>query len=148
VESYTLEARPPHDLVVRIVERTPVGAIQSAAGWTVVDAAGVALSTTPDPPAGQPALDIAGGTSSDAFHAAGTVMRALPADIRAQVTGVKATTADDVTLLLGGANASVVWGDATRTPEKVVALAAIMKARPPADVHSYDVSSPDAVVVG
>lgn len=148
VESYTLEARPPHDLVVRIVERTPVGAIQSAAGWTVVDAAGVALSTTPDPPAGQPTLDIAGGTSSDAFHAAGTVMRALPADIRAQVTGVKATTADDVTLVLGGANATVIWGDASRTPEKVVVLQAAMKAKPPADVHSYDVSSPDAVVIG
>ncbi|MFJ6652680.1 FtsQ-type POTRA domain-containing protein [Microbacterium sp. NPDC091313] len=148
VESYTLEARPPHDLVVRIVERTPVGAIQSAAGWTVVDAAGVALSTTPDQPAGQPALDIAGGTSSDAFRAAGTVMRALPDDIRAQVTGVTATTADDVTLLLGGSNARVVWGDASQSAYKALVLQTAMKAKPPADVHSYDVSSPDAVVVG
>ena len=40
VESYTLEARPPHELVVRIVERTPIGSIQSAAGYTLVDAAG------------------------------------------------------------------------------------------------------------
>ncbi len=47
VESYSLEARPPHELVVRIVERTPVGLIKTAAGYTLVDAAGVVLSTTP-----------------------------------------------------------------------------------------------------
>jgi hypothetical protein len=29
VESYALEARPPHELVVRIVERTPIGSIQT-----------------------------------------------------------------------------------------------------------------------
>src|SRR5690606_24110755 len=46
IETYSLEAQPPHDLVLRIVERTPVGVIESAAGYTLVDAAGVALSTT------------------------------------------------------------------------------------------------------
>ncbi len=54
VESYTLEARPPHDLVVNVVERTPIGALQTPAGFTVVDAAGVALSTTPDAPGVSP----------------------------------------------------------------------------------------------
>ncbi len=147
VESYTIEARPPHDLVVRIVERTPVGVLSSAAGYTVVDAAGVALSTTPDPPAGQPTLKITGGTSSPAFRAAGTVVRSLPADIRAQVTEVTASTPDDVTLTLGGANASVVWGDAEHSAQKALNLARMMQSRPPADVSTYDVSSPDVVVV-
>ncbi len=41
VESYTLEARPPHELVVRIVERLPIGVIETRAGFTLVDAAGV-----------------------------------------------------------------------------------------------------------
>ncbi len=50
IETYALEARPPHDLTVRIVERTPVGVIRSGAGYTLVDAAGVALSTTSDQP--------------------------------------------------------------------------------------------------
>ncbi len=58
VESYTLEARPPHELVVRIVERTPIGTVKSAAGYTLVDAAGVALSTTPKRPAGHPVLAV------------------------------------------------------------------------------------------
>lgn len=147
VESYTLEARPPHELVVRIVERTPIGVIDTRAGATVVDAAGVALSTSVDPPAGLPVLDIRGGVASDAFAAAGQVMHSLPEAIRTQVTGVAASTPDDVTLTLGGTNTRVVWGSAEQSAQKAVVLAKIMAARPPASVRLYDVSSPDAVVV-
>ncbi|MFE1645341.1 FtsQ-type POTRA domain-containing protein [Microbacterium sp. P01] len=148
VETYSLEARPPHELVVRIVERTPIGVMETRAGYTVVDAAGVALSTTPTAPAGQPVLDITGGAKSAAFRAAGTVMRSLPDDIRAQVTAVTASTADDVTITLGGTNTQIMWGSADESAMKAVALAATMKARPPSTVSSYDVSSPEAVVVG
>lgn len=147
VESYTLEARPPHDLVVRIVERTPIGAMQTPAGFTVVDAAGVALSTTPDAPAGQPVLDIAGGTDSAAFHAAGRVVRALPDAIRAQVTAVSASTPDDVTLTLGASGSRVVWGSAERSAEKAVVLDRLMAKSPPDRAKEYDVTSPEAGVV-
>jgi cell division protein FtsQ len=147
VESYTLEARPPHELVVRIVERTPIGVIDTRAGATVVDAAGVALSTSAEPPAGLPLIDIRGGVGSDAFLAAGQVMHSLPAAIRAQVTAVAATTPDDVTLTLGGTNTEVVWGSAEDSAQKAVVLEKIMTSRPPASVRQYDVSSPDAVVV-
>ncbi|MFD1337799.1 FtsQ-type POTRA domain-containing protein, partial [Microbacterium lemovicicum] len=147
VESYALEARPPHDLVVRIVERTPVGAIQSRAGWTVVDAAGVVLSTSTGAPAGEPVLDITGGLSSPAFAAAATVMRALPDTIRPQVTAVTATTADDVTLTLGSRGVQVVWGGTTDSARKAVVLQQAMAAFPIASVSSYDISSPEAIVV-
>jgi len=147
VESYTLEARPPHDLVVRIVERTPIGAMQSAAGFTVVDAAGVALSTTPDAPAGQPVLDIAGGTDSAAFRAAGRVVRSLPDAVRAQVTAVSASTPDDVTLTLGASGSKVVWGSADRSAEKAVVLDRLMQKSPPDKAKEYDVTSPEAGVV-
>ncbi|MBU4464276.1 MAG: FtsQ-type POTRA domain-containing protein [Actinobacteria bacterium] len=147
VESYTLEARPPHELVVRIVERTPVGVISSAAGYTLVDAAGVALSTTAAIPAGQPVITVAAGAQSDAFAALGQVIRSLPESVRPQVTAATATTPDDVTLTLGGTRTTVVWGSADDSAEKAVALAAAMKARPPASVSEYDVSSPSAVVV-
>ena len=147
VESYTLEARPPHDLVVRIVERTPIGSIQSAAGYTLVDAAGVALSTTPEPAAGHPVIVATGGVGSDAFDAVGTVFRSLPSDIRSQVTQMTATTANDVTLTLGGTGTEVVWGNADKSAKKAFVLAKAMTARPPDGVSSYDVSSPDTVVV-
>ncbi|MDF2555911.1 MAG: cell division protein [Microbacterium sp.] len=147
VESYTLEARPPHELVVRIVERTPVGVLSSAAGYTLVDAAGVALSTTPAAPAGYPLFDVTGGVESSAFEAAGRVMRALPADLRAQVTAVSASTPDDVALTLGAANAKIVWGSAEQSALKAVVLQDLMAVRPAGTVSEYDVSSPEAAVI-
>ncbi|MFT4135695.1 FtsQ-type POTRA domain-containing protein [Microbacterium sp.] len=146
IESYTLEARPPHELVVRIVERTPIGSIATDAGYTLVDAAGVALSTTSDPPEGHPLLELSAGVGSKTFEAVGTVFRALPEDIRAQVTTITATTPNDVTLTLT-TGTDVVWGDAQDSAMKAVVLATAMKARPPAEVSAYDVSSPHAVVV-
>jgi len=147
VESYTLEARPPHELVVRIVERTPIGVIQSDAGYTLVDAAGVALATTPQAPDGRPVITAADGIGSPAFEAIGTVFRSLPGDIRAQITAMAATTANDVTLTLGGTGTEVVWGNADESPKKAQVLAAAMAARPPDGVYSYDVSAPEAAVI-
>lgn len=146
VESYTLEARPPHDLVVRIVERTPIGVIETPGGWSIVDAAGVVLSTTEDAPEGVPFIEAEGGVDSVAFESIALVMRALPDGIRTQVTSVAASTRDDVTLTLGGTDTEVVWGSVEETPKKVDILEKAMIARPPADVAVYDVSSTSAVV--
>ncbi|MBO0979784.1 FtsQ-type POTRA domain-containing protein [Microbacterium sp. SD291] len=145
IETYALEARPPHDLTVRIVERTPVGVIRSGAGYTLVDAAGVALSTTSDQPSGQPLLEIEGGTDSTAFESAGLVVRSLPEGVRATLTGVTASTADDVTLTLS-TGLVVVWGSAEKSSLKAETLAKALIARP--DATTIDVTSPAAVVIG
>jgi cell division protein FtsQ len=145
IETYALEARPPHDLVVRIVERTPIGVIESGAGFTLVDAAGVALSTTEDRPEGQPVIAVDGGIESDAFESVGLVMRSLPADVRAVVTDVSATTLDDVTLTLSS-GLTVVWGSADQSAHKARVLASTMAVNPAA--REIDVSSPDVVVAG
>jgi cell division protein FtsQ len=106
-----LEARPPHELVVRIVERTPIGSMETAAGFTLVDAAGVALSTAP-PGRGHPVLTVTGGMSSPAF--APSEPSSEPSrDIRAQVTAMSATTPNDVTLTLGSGGPR--WSGATPT---------------------------------
>ncbi|WP_322409309.1 FtsQ-type POTRA domain-containing protein [Microbacterium invictum] len=146
VQSYTLEARPPHELVVRIVERTPIGAIAAASGYSVVDAAGVVLAASTEPPAAEPILDVRGGVDGDAFAAVGRVMRALPASIGDQVTAVSATSAFDVTLTLTS-SARVVWGSAEESALKARVLERIMAARPADTVTKYDVSSPDAAVI-
>jgi len=145
IETYALEAKPPHDLTVRIVERTPVGVIRSDAGYTLVDAAGVALSTTSDQPAGQPLLEIDGGADSPAFESAGLVVRSLPVDVRAALTGVTATTADDVTLTLSS-GLTVAWGSSDRSVEKAAVLSQALAANPGAS--SIDVTSPEIAVVG
>lgn len=145
IETYALEARPPHDLTVRIVERTPVGVVRSEAGYTLVDAAGVALSTTSDQPAGQPVIDVEGGVDSAAFRSAGLVVRSLPSDVRAALTGIRATTADDVTLTLSS-GLTVVWGSAEKSALKAIVLSKTMAAKP--DAASIDVTSPEVAVAG
>ena len=145
IESYSLEARPPHELVVRITERTPVGVVESAAGFTLLDAAGVALATTQGRPAGHPLLQISAGPKSPAFAAAGMVVRSVPGQVRAQLELVRASSPYDVTLVLAS-GLEVVWGSADESALKAVVLESAMAARPKAG--SIDVSSPDAVVVG
>ncbi|MCK3770504.1 FtsQ-type POTRA domain-containing protein [Microbacterium aerolatum] len=145
IETYALEARPPHDLTVRIVERTPIGVIESDAGYTLVDAAGVALSTTAEQSAGQPVLHVDGGIDSDAFESVGLVVRSVPADVREALVEVTASTVDDVTLRLSS-GLTVVWGSAEESVEKARTLVAAMAANPGAS--KIDVSSPDVVVAG
>lgn len=145
IETYSLEAQPPHGLTVRIVERTPVGVMESESGFTVVDAAGVALATTPTKPADQPILRIDGGIDSAAFESAGLVMRSLPADIRPTVTEVAASSADDVTLTLTS-GVTVVWGSSAYSAEKAVVLARGLALKP--DANTIDVSSHEVLVVG
>lgn len=147
IESYSLQARPPHELVVRIVERTPVGVVTSPAGYTLVDAAGVALATTPRKPAGQPVISVDGGTQTPAFEAVGQVVRSLPEAIRAEVTAVRASSPDDVTLVLGDTGTTIVWGGAQQSAMKALVLETVMRTKPPSKVKVYDVSSPEAIVL-
>ncbi|OCG73156.1 FtsQ-type POTRA domain-containing protein [Microbacterium sediminis] len=146
IETYTIEARPPHELVIRIVERTPVGVIQTDAGFTVVDAAGVALSTTPEQPEGQPVITVESGPSSPAFAAVGQVLRSLPQSLHDQVSAASAASPQDVHLTLGATGTEVVWGTAEQSAMKALVLEKAMIAQPPSGVSVYDVSSPSAVV--
>lgn len=142
IETYTIEARPPHDLIVRIRERTPIGVVRSDAGFTTVDPAGVVLATGEAQPEGQPLIDARGGVSSPAFEAIGQVLRTLPDEVHALVAEARATTADDVTLILHDGT-QVLWGSAADSVRKAI----VLRAAP--DGHAYyDVSSPGSVSVG
>lgn len=147
IASYSLESQPPDTLVVRIVEREPVGVLQSGTVYTLVDAAGVTIERSDQPIAGYPTLMVPGGASSKGFVAAAAVVRALPADLRARVASVSATTADDVTLTLVDSPAEVVWGSAEHSDKKARILATAMAATDPSQVNQYDVSSPTSAIV-
>lgn len=138
IETYALEAKPPHDLTLRVVERTPIGVIESDAGFTLVDAAGVGLSTTPERPEGQPLIHVDGDVESDAFESVGLVVRSLPADVRATVSEVSASTLDDVTLKLS-TGLTVVWGSADESVLKSKSLSSVLAVKP--DARTVDVSS-------
>ncbi|TFD33477.1 FtsQ-type POTRA domain-containing protein [Cryobacterium cryoconiti] len=146
IQSYVTESRPPNTLVVRIVEREPIGALVTASGFDLVDAAGVVIQSSAERPAGYATIDARAGVGSAGFRAATAVIAALPADIRSSLDTVTAATKDDVTLTLAG-GARVVWGSAERSDFKAVVLAALIVTNPVGSVGEYDVSSPDSAVL-
>ncbi|HSP52685.1 MAG TPA: FtsQ-type POTRA domain-containing protein [Cryobacterium sp.] len=146
IQSYVTESRPPNTLVVRIVEREPVGALVTEAGFDLVDAAGVVIQSSVERPAGYATINARAGAGSAGFRAATAVIAALPADIRTTLDTVTAATTDDVTLTLVG-GARVVWGSAEKSDFKAVVLTALIVSNPVGSVGEYDVSSPDSAVL-
>lgn len=141
IETYSTETVPPGTLVVRIVERTPVGVVETSSGYVSADAAGVVVERHADRPDGLPLVIAEGGLNGDAYRSAGAVLRSLPSDLRARVERVTADTPDDVRLeLVEGA--VVVWGSADQSSLKATVLARLMAAAPPDEVDGYDVSAP------
>jgi cell division protein FtsQ len=145
IESYSVEARPPSTLVIRLVERTPVGSVDSGDGFVLVDAAGVVLEAAGDRPGGYPLIAVEEGTESEGFGPAAAVLRALPSGLFARVDTVTATTKDDVRFTLRDAGTTVVWGSPEESALKAYTLDALMKAQP--GFAEYDVTSPGVAVV-
>jgi cell division protein FtsQ len=146
IRSYSTEAVPPATLVVRIVERTPIGLIRSDNAYDLVDQAGVVISSTVQKPGGYPVITTSGrpGTSAAkrSFSASASVLAVLPSSLLPRVTAISASSADDVSFTLGGKK--VVWGGTSDAELKATVLTALLKAAPRASV--YDVSSPHAPV--
>lgn len=145
IETYSTETIPPGTLVVRIVERVPVGVVDTGEGLELVDAAGVVIERPDERPEGQPLIDVAEGLAGEGFRAASAVIRSLPPEVRGQLVKATAATADDVRLELA-TGATVVWGSAEESAQKAFVLATLMRAAPPDTVGEYDVSSPASVV--
>jgi len=141
----------PSTVVVTLAERVPVAVVTEGGTRQLMDAGGVLFDTiTGEPPAGVVPLDVTDpGPDDPATTAALGALTALPRDVRDQVTGAAARTADDVTLTLTDGR-SVLWGSADRTERKAEVLAALLDqldsgALDPAD--TLDVSTPDSVVL-
>ncbi len=145
IESYSVEARPPDTLIVRLVERTPVGVLDTGDGFMIVDAAGVVIESGPERPDGFPLIAVDGGLEAEGFTPAAETLRALPDELLARVDSVTATTADDVRFTLRDSDTTVVWGSAEQSGLKAYTLTALMSAQP--DFDEYDVSSPSVAVV-
>ncbi|MBW8870790.1 MAG: FtsQ-type POTRA domain-containing protein [Leifsonia sp.] len=150
IRSYTVESHPPDSIIVRVVERAPVGVIQQGNVYTLVDAAKVPISSSEKRPDGYPMIAASGGAADvdadSGFAAAASVLSALPADVLAQVDTIAAKTKDDVSFTLRESHATVVWGSAEESSLKAADLAALLKSA--AGSSRYDVSSPHSVTTG
>ena len=144
IQRYAIERIPPHTLLVRIEERTPVIALEREDGFELFDPAGVLLARVPERPVGVPlgSSELA-DTVSPAFAAAANVIRDLPDDIRQQLVSVRASNAQDVGFVLSSGT-EVVWGEAKQTQRKAVVLRSILASI--GSPSTIDVSVPDAPV--
>lgn len=146
IQRYAVELIPPDTLTVRIEERVPVLSIEQDGMFNLYDAAGVLLGTAEAAPVGVPVAS--GGITdlkSEAFAAASRVLRDMPADLRAQVATVVASSGQDVTLLLTS-GVVVVWGDADDTRRKAVVLTSMLTSLADRAISQIDVSSSNAPV--
>ncbi|WP_382306142.1 FtsQ-type POTRA domain-containing protein [Herbiconiux sp. UC225_62] len=148
IESYSVEARPPDTLAVRIVERRPVAQVQNDAGFNLIDAAGVTVQQSPERIPGFPVLDLTGTEIGSAgFRAAAAVLMSLPDALIAQVDRIAGTTPDSVTMVFTGAGQRVVWGDADDSALKARILERLIATQDPSLPVEYDVSSPQSPVI-
>ena len=147
IESFATEMRPPHTLVIRVVERVAVGSIRVATGYDVVDAAGVVIAFSEGEPAGIPAIFTAdaAGPGLDAIVA---TLSALPTDVRADVKSISAESRDSVTFLLRSAAHEIRWGsDESASQKSAVLRQALVVAASRGGAFVIDVSAPDTLVM-
>jgi cell division protein FtsQ len=148
IRSYVTEMVPPDTLIIHIVERAPVAAVQNGAEFDLVDPAGIVVQSSPARPDGVPLINIGGqDPSSAAFTSVVAVLLSLPAPLLGQVDSITASTQDNVSFVLRGVGQSVVWGSADRSAYKANALAAMVAKQDPNANIEYDVSAPGSVVV-
>jgi cell division protein FtsQ len=143
VRSAQVERSFPGTLRVTVTERRALAVVPGADGaFYLVDGEGVVLETVADAPAGVPVVQVdVASAGARTVREAVEVLGALPADLRAQVTTVSATTRDSVTLTLA-TEATVFWGSADDSQRKAQVLAVLLKT----PASEYDVSSPDTPV--
>jgi cell division protein FtsQ len=147
IRSYVTEVVPPGTLVIHVVERTPVGALQTATGFELVDPAGVVVDTPAARPEGYPLIQLGTGKiSGPGFASMTEVLLALPASVLAKVDTITALTHDDVTLTLTGSSQRVVWGSSDHSDAKAQVLAALIALHGGDGAGEYDVSAPGTAV--
>lgn len=136
VASATVQRSWPDTVVVTVVEREPVLAIQQPDGFALVDARGVAYETRNQVPEGVLRAD-ADPTATGLLTDLAVVATALPTELRDRVQRLKATAADDITVELRSGT-TVRWGDARESELKAEIVEALLTKT----TRTIDVSAP------
>ncbi|WBB67276.1 FtsQ-type POTRA domain-containing protein [Micromonospora sp. WMMD812] len=141
VERATVTRDWPDTLVVRVVERSPVAVVPQGERFAVIDRTGTVFRTLDERPDGLPVVRVARPGADDAgTRAAVDVLAALTPELRAVLVDVTVEGLARIKLRLGG-DRTVVWGDASRGPDKARVATALLDQR----AETIDVSAPDVV---
>lgn len=136
VASVSVTRQWPSTLLVRVVERTPMFALETPGGYWIADEHGVIFASAAEAPK---ALAVARVPSGDPrlVRDLGTVLRALPESLLKRVKVLVANTPDSISLELSDGD-TIVWGSAEQSELKAQVVVALMRR----NATVYDVSSP------
>lgn len=148
VQNVSIEAHPPHELVVTIHERAPVAVVKSGDQYILVDKDGVAIGSKKSvEEAGVPLLD--GGpdaVKSDAFESAVQALQTLPRSLLNQLNKVDAESSNNIQLDMKDGS-KVKWGTGENSDYKAEVLNSLVQGlKDSGGASVYDVSSPDRPV--
>lgn len=127
----------PHTVRVSITEREPLLGIAQPGGFLVADRTGAVFTTKPVLPAG--VVEVAADPANRPLLVElGSVVLALPADVRDQVASIAAATPDSISLRTRS-GLTIVWGDASQSSLKAQVAVALLDAGAKTTI---DVSAP------
>lgn len=135
----------PSTVRLEVTERTAVAYLPADgpgdSGVRLIDAAGVPFRTVPRPPAGLAQLRL-GHDRAEGVRVAMIALTALPPQLRAQVTEVRADRPHNLYLGLTGGR-QVHWGESEDSARKAAILVPLLTR----EGQVYDVTSPDLPTV-
>ena len=133
VRSVHVDRAWPTTLRIEVRRRVPVAVTTTGGGYELVDRDGVVLRAVDGPVDGIPSVSAVG----EGLPAAIEVAHDLPGWLVAKVEAIKASTRNDVTLILRN-GATVLWGSAEEGKLKAEVLRSLLRT----DATRYDVSAP------
>lgn len=137
VESAQATRDWPGTIQLAIVERRPLLAVAQPSGFVLIDRTGLAYETRPAVPDGVLQAEV-NPDDRGLMSELAVVAAALPETLRDQVSRVRATSSDNITLRLES-GVVVGWGGASEASLKAEVVMAMLKRDPQV---SIDVSSP------
>ena len=144
ISSVEVSRKWPDTLVIEVTPRVPVAVTSANGQFWLLDATGDPYLAVSTPPVGMVIVQlVAPGAGDPSTIAALSVAAALTDSFRSQVSTIAARTAFDVELTLTDGR-KVIWGEATKSAEKMQILPALLLAQ---DGTEYDVTDPTLVTV-
>ncbi len=129
----------PHEVCIDVTEREAVAVVDKEGRLLGLDDTGILFREYATRPAGMPLVRMQATTSTDALAQAATIVSALPASLAKRVDYLDVNTVDEISLRLRG-GATVIWGSADESANKVRVLEPLLKAKP--DALRYNVAVP------
>ncbi len=136
----------PREVCIEVTERQAVAVVDKEGRLWGLDESGVLFREYAGRPLGMPLVRMQPSTSADALAEAATIVASLPASLAARVDHLDVRTVDEITLELRD-GATVIWGSADDSANKVRVLGPLLAAQPRASTYNVAVPGKPTVTL-